>query len=103
MTLGEIRRATKSKARLRKIETQERASYDYILAKLVVKGFSIVMGGDGEFPALQDAYPTVFDDSEVLAEKQKQIEENKTNLSVLRFKQFANFHNKKYEEVATSE
>jgi acyl-[acyl carrier protein]--UDP-N-acetylglucosamine O-acyltransferase len=101
MTLGEIKRATKSKARMMKIQAQEKAGYDYILASLIVKGFSKVMGGEGEYPALQDAYPDLFKDSEAIAEKQNQIEEQKTNLSVLRFKQFANFHNNKYKEVAS--
>lgn len=101
MTLGEIRRATKSKARMMKIEAQERASYDYILASLIVKGFSKVMGGDADYPCLEDAYGGLFKDSKVMAEKQKNIEERKIELSVLRFKQFANFHNDKYKEVAS--
>lgn len=102
MTLGEIRRSTKSKSRVMKIQAQERASYDYILASLIVKGFSRVMGGEGEFPSLQDAYPDLFQDSEAIAEKRNKIEEQKVNLSVLRFKQFANFHNKQYEEGQTA-
>lgn len=101
MTLGEIRRATKSKAKMMKIEAQERASYDYILASLIVKGFSKVMGGDCEYPSLEDAYAGLFKDSEAIVEKQNKIEEQKINLSVLRFKQFANFHNDKYKEVAS--
>lgn len=101
MTLGEIKRATKSKARVIKREAQERAGYDYILASLIVKGFSKVMGGEGEYPSLQDTYPDLFKDSEAIAEKQRIAEENKVNLSVLRFKQFANFHNNKYKEVAS--
>ena len=99
MTYAEIQREVDSKIRVRKLETQERATFDYIQANLIIKGVARVLGDKANFPTLEEAYSGVFDD---LAEERKaKVEEQKTNLSALRFKQFANFHNNKYKEVAS--
>lgn len=101
MTFAEIKRSVKSKARMMKYRNQERASYDYVLASLIIKGVSKVMGDKSEFPTLQQAYVGLFEDTEALEKQRLEAEQRKQELSVLRFKQFANFHNKKYEEVAS--
>lgn len=82
-----------------KYESQERASYDYIHATLVIKGINIVLGSKETFPSIYDAYPNLFND--VIEKQQEALEEKRTTLSVLRFKQFAQSHNNKYknEEV----
>ena len=95
MTPAEVSRAVNARSRAIKRETKEKASYDYILATLIVKGVAICLGDKKPFPTLQEAYPSVFD--EELAAQEEQINNRKTELSVLRFKQFAQSYNTKYE------
>jgi hypothetical protein len=94
MTPGEIVRAVESRNRVRKLEAQERASYDYILANLIVKGVSITLSGKGQMPTLEETYTGLFDD--LAAQKAEAIQQQKTNLSALRFKQFAQSYNNKF-------
>jgi hypothetical protein len=100
MTFAEIHRAVNSKRRMLKQEAQEKATYDYILAQLITKGVSKVLGDKSNYPSIEEAYPGIFDD--VVAERKAKIEEQKMNLSALRFKQFANSYNNKFKnkEVA---
>lgn len=100
MTFAEIERAVNSKVRVFKRQAQERATYDYILAQLITKGVSKVLGDKSEYPSIEDTYPGIFDD--VIAERKAKIEEQKMNLSALRFKQFAQSYNNnlKNKEVA---
>ena len=103
MTIAEIQREVKSVVRVKKLESQERATYDYILANLITKGVSKVLGDKSEYPTMEKAYPGLFDD--VAAERQEKIQEQKMNLSALRFKQFAQSHNKSFKnkEVANNQ
>ena len=101
MTLAELRRAIESKIRMRKLLTKEKVAYDYILARLIAKGTAIAFGEKSEFPSIETVYPEFFGDIEAIAEKKAKEEEVKEQLSVLRFKQFAKFHNQKYKEVAS--
>ena len=96
MTFAEIERAIKSANRVRKLQAQEKATYDYILANLITKGVSKVLGDKSSYPSIEEAYPGVFDD--VIAK----AEEQKMNLSALRFKQFAQSYNSNFKnkEVA---
>ena len=100
MTFAEIQRAVNSAIRVRKLKNQEKATYDYILANLIAKGVSKVLGDKGSYPSVEEAYPGVFDD--VIAERKAKIEEQKMNLSALRFKQFAQSYNSNFKnkEVA---
>lgn len=95
MTLREIENYLKSRARVRKIEAQERASYDYIQATLIIKGVGIALGSKQEFPTIEQAYPGIFED--VVEQKQNEVQQKKDELSALRFRQFAQSYNKKYE------
>lgn len=100
MTFAEIQRAVDSRIRIQKTEAQHRATYDYILANLIIKGVSKVLGDKSDYPTIESAYPGIFDD---IAEAQRaKVEEQKMNLSALRFKQFANSYNErlKNKEVA---
>lgn len=99
MTPGEVIRAIESKNRLIKIEAREKASYDYIQATLIIKGVSICLGDKSPFPTIQEAYPGVFED--VIEEQKEKIQEQKMQLSALRFRQFAQSYNDnfKHKEV----
>lgn len=96
MTPGEVVRLTQARSRIRRLEAQERASYDYILANLIIKGVSITLGSKGNFPTIEEAYPGLFDD---LAEKRnEELNKQKMNLSALRFRQFAQSYNDKFKK-----
>ena len=94
MTPGEVIRAVESKRKLLRIEAQEKASYDYILAGLIVKGVSITLGSKESYPQIEEVYPNLFDD--VIQEKNEEIQRQKMNLSALRFKQFAQSYNNNF-------
>lgn len=98
MTIAELGRASKSRARMLKRQAQEKATYDYIQAQLIVKGVAKVLGDKSAYPTLEEVYGSLFDD--VIAEREAKRQEQLIQLSAIRFKQYANFHNKKYEEVA---
>lgn len=97
MTPGEVVRAIESNNRLAKIEAQERATFNYIMAELIVKGFSIVMSGKGTFPKVEEVYPAIFDD--VIKEQEEKIQKQKDDVSTLRFMQFAQSYNKRHKGV----
>lgn len=96
MTFAEIHRAVNSAIRVRKVRTQEKATYDYLLAQLIAKGVSKALGDKGDYPAIEDVYPGVFDD--LVEEKKAKIEEQKIKLSALRFRQFTQSFNSKFKE-----
>jgi hypothetical protein len=91
MSIAEVDRYMKTQDKLMKVRYQEKASYDYILANLIVKGIGITLGSKETYPTIEEAYPSIFDD---VKEKQRaKIEEKKMELSALRFKQFAQSYN----------
>ena len=94
MTIGEIDRMARSKIRVKKMEAQERATYDYIQAALIVKGVGITLGSKEDFPLLEEVYPDIFPD--LVEKKQELAKEQKQLLSTIRFKQFAQAYNKKF-------
>ena len=96
MTLGEVTRAIESYNRRVRIEAQERASFDYIQANLIVKGVGIVLSGKGTMPTIQEAYPKVFDD--LVERQERELQKQRDQLSVLRFKQFAQSYNKNFKK-----
>lgn len=100
MTFAEIHREVDSKVRVKRLEAQEKATYDYILAQLITKGVSKVLGDKSNYPSMEEAYPGVFDN--VIEERRAKAKEQKMNLSALRFKQFAQSYNNnlKNKEVA---
>lgn len=96
MTLAEVNRAANSKIRMTKIEDEKKASFDYILADLIGRSVSRIYNSSNKMPTMSEAYPSLF----TKEKEEEAIQQKKLELSALRFKQFANFHNKKYEEVA---
>ena len=94
MTPGEASRSIASRNRIRKLEAQEKASYDYIQAQLIVKGVGIVLGAKEPFPQIADVYPGLFDD--IQKAQEEKIRKQKDDLSALRFKQFAQSYNSNF-------
>lgn len=99
MTFAELERAMKSKKRVMKLEAQERASFDYILADLVGRSIARVYSSANTYPEISAVYPALFDNEEI----QEKKAEKKLELSALRFKQFAESYNKKFKEGAKIE
>lgn len=96
MTIAELERAFKSKRRIQEAKEKEKAIYNYILADLIGRSVARIQSSVNKMPDISEAYPWLFDSEEVQEKKQ----EKKDELSALRFKQFAQFHNKKFMEVA---
>jgi hypothetical protein len=99
MTLAEVNRAAKSKIRMTKIEDEKKASFDYMLADLIGRSISRLYSSSGKMPSLSEAYPSLFSKEE----EAETIQQKKNELSALRFKQFANSYNNRFnKEVAKS-
>jgi hypothetical protein len=91
MTIAELDRAISSKRRVEKTRAQERASLDYILADLIGRSVSRIYSSSNTMPEISQVYPSLFDNEEI----KEQSRTKKAELSAIRFKQFANFHNAK--------
>lgn len=98
MTIIELKRAINSKLRVKKIEAREKATYDYTLAQIIGRACGMAFGTvKTEFPEIASVYPTLFDSEEIKQRKQ----EKQAELSALRFKQFAESFNQRFnKEVA---
>ncbi len=95
MTIAELNRRIQSYQRVKKAQAREQAAHNYVLANLIGRGIASYLSNDINMPKIEEVYSTLFDEK---AEETKIEKENlKAELSALRFKQFANFHNKKYE------
>lgn len=93
MTIAELGRLIDSKKRIHKQELREKAQFDYILADAI--GRSIGRIYSGAFPDISSIYPSLFTNDEI---KEAQAE-NKMELSVIRFKQFAERYNSRFKEA----
>lgn len=91
MTIAELDRLIASRKRVKKIEAQEKASYHYILGDLIGRSIARIYSSSAQYPAISEVYTTLFDSKELEQKKQEQ----KAELSALRFKQFANAFNSK--------
>lgn len=96
MTIAELERSIASKKRVRKLEAQEKASYDYLLAELIGRSIARIYSSSARFPAISEVYPTLFDNLE-MEEKKK---EKQMEASAIRFKQFAQSYNQRFKGVA---
>lgn len=94
MTFAELERVIKSKQRVRKIQAQEKASFDYKLADLIGRSVARVYNSKNRIPDIAEAYPTLFDEKEI-ADKKRAA---KAEISAQRFKQFADSYNKRFNE-----
>ena len=96
MTFAEVERAVESYSRVKKNKDRERASYDYILADMIGRSISRVYNSSNKMPSLAEAYPSLFSQEE----EQSAISQKQEELSVARFKQFAEAYNKRFKEVS---
>lgn len=92
MTLAELERAINSKRRIEKQRLQEKASFDYILADLIGRSVARIQSSANHMPEIGEVYPTLFDTQAIQEKKQEQ----KAELSALRFKLFAKSYNEKF-------
>ena len=99
MTIAELDRLIESKKRIQKREQQDKASFDYILADLIGRSVARLYSSSARIPEISAAYPTLFDSEEIQEKKQ----EKKNKLSALRFKQFAQAYNKKFNKEVGKE
>lgn len=98
MTLAELERRVESYRRVERQRAQEKASFDYLLADLIGKSVARIYSSSNNMPAIAEVYPSLFDTEEI---KEKQ-QEKRAELSVLRFRQYADFHNKKFKKEVAS-
>lgn len=94
MTLAEVNRAIASRNRVKKLEAQEKASFDYILADLIGRSVGRIYSSSTKLPEIAAVYPSLFNSQEV----EEKRAEKKAELSALRFKQFAESFNKKFKK-----
>lgn len=72
---------------------KKKAEFDYALAQLIGINISRVLGSKAELPLLPEVYPLLFE--EELKEAEEMKARRASELSALRFMEFANAHNKK--------
>ena len=96
MSLAEVIRAVESYNRRYKAAERQQAAFDYILADAVGKSISRIYSSSAKMPKLYELYPALFDSEEI----QEQEQAKRDELSVLRFKQFAQAHNKRIKGAA---
>lgn len=94
MTIAELNRHFESYLRREKARMQEAATQNYILATLIRYAVGSCLSNEVEMPKIEEVYSSLFDDKAEETKQKKQ--ELNTELSVLRFKEFANAHNKKF-------
>ena len=94
MTIAEITRMAKSKQRTTITTSKERAMFDYLLADLIGKSVSRIYSNSARMPELYEVYPSLFEQEDIEEKKQEQ----RDNLSALRFKQFAQSYNKRFKK-----
>jgi hypothetical protein len=98
MTLAELERAMASKRRMMKAQSQEKASFDYLLADLIGRSIARLQSSTHTMPEISEVYPSLFDSKEIQEKKQEKMAE----LSALRFKLFAKSFNDRFEEAANN-
>lgn len=99
MTIGELERKTASCQRLELYRLKEKATFDYTLAMLVGRAFGA--SEENPFPDLYDVYPKLFEDD--IQRREEEESARKAQLSAIRFMQFANSFNSKFDKEANNE
>lgn len=75
-----------------KAQAQERATFDYILADLIGRSIGRIYSSTTNIPDIATVYPTLFDSKDIEEKKAEKLAE----ISALRFKQYASFHNNRF-------
>ena len=96
MTLAEFDRYVDSRHRIKEMELQEKAYFDWVLGDLVGRSMARIYSASAKYPDITEAYPAIYKKDEV--ERKRQEERDK--LSALRLQQFAEAFNKRKEEVS---
>lgn len=97
MTLAEVERYFRSRARVLKAEERKKASFDYILADLIGRSVARVYNSSNKLPTINEAYPSLFSEGEVKESKAKRDRQR----FIAGLQQFAQSYNKDFQEVAT--
>lgn len=92
MTLAELERAIDSKKRINKLQNQQKAANDYILADLIGRSIARLYSKEAKYPEIYDVYPQLFNKAEMEQAKQNA----QIKLSTERMQQFAESFNKRY-------
>lgn len=92
MTIAELIRLIDSKKRIEKRQDQKRANFDYALAGLIGRSVSRIYSSNATMPDISEVYPNLFDSEQISEQKQAQ----KNEMSIIRFKQFAQNYNKNF-------
>lgn len=88
-----------SKLRVKRIEAQEKATFDYILADLIGVSVSRLISSSAKpYPPIEEVYGSLF--SEMKTQKVEEKITKQDELSALRFKLFAKSYNDRHKEVA---
>jgi hypothetical protein len=97
MTIGELDRLIESRQRVEKYRAKERATFDYTLALLIGRA---TQGSSEEnpFPDLYEVYPDLF--LEEAIKRQQEKANKQAELSAIRFIQFAESFNSKFDKEA---
>lgn len=90
MTLAELDRFFKSRARVIKAQEQKQASFDYILADTIGRSIARIYNSSNKMPSIEEVYRTLFDSEEIRAAKAARDRER----FVASLQQFAQTHNK---------
>ena len=93
MTLAEVIRAIESKRRIREIEAQDRATFDWILGDLIGKSVARIYDSANTYPKIYEAYPSIFDAEKIQEAEHEQLME----MSAARFKAFASSFNENFD------
>lgn len=96
MSIAELMRAIESYNRRYRVAERQQAAFDYILADAIGKSVGRIYSSSATMPQLYELYPSLFNGEEIQAQEQAKRDE----LSVLRFKQFAQAHNDKLKGAA---
>jgi hypothetical protein len=92
MTIAEIERAITAHKEMEK----RKATFDYVLADLIGRSVARIYNSENKLPTLAEAYPTLFETQEDDEARQRAQGE----LTALKFIQFAETFNKKFEREA---
>ena len=76
------------------VNQKEKATFDYALADLVGRSIARVYNSSNKMPDISTVYPTLFESEEI----EKIKAEKQAELSALRFRQFAESFNKRFQK-----
>lgn len=95
MTIAELNRASDSNLRVERLKAKETATHNYVHAVLIGRALAAGFDKNATFPPIHEVYPSLFEDDTA---HEEQVQERRDQLSALRFMQFAQSFNKKFNE-----